>query len=298
MLCLADGLLAGDGQYSAALDFLRKSAPRIRGHAAGTPIIDEAHAALPQIIEAVVNLDNSTLFIQGPPGAGKTYTGSHLIVELIARGCRVGVTSNSHKAIHNLLHTVEEQADQRGLQFGGLYKASVQTRGSAFDGKYIQCVADNKLIVYAADKPFTHLFAGTAWLFCDPRLEQKLDYLFVDEAGQVAAANLVAMATSARNIVLLGDQMQLGQPIQGVHPGESGLAEMLRVTLLEMQRLKLVNTGRNEKMEQLYNYLASPQFAQRVRTMLDSFEAMRRDLEAEKRAMQKIWVKRQGQIDA
>jgi hypothetical protein len=75
------------------------------------------------------------------------------------------------------------------------------------------------------------------------------------------------------------------------------VAEMLRVTLLEMQRLKLVNTGRNEKMEQLYNYLASAQFAQRVRTMLDSLEAMRSDLEAEKRAMQKIWVKRQAQIE-
>ena len=226
LFCLADGLLAGDGRYSAALDFLRKSAPRIRGHAPGTPIIDETHAALPQIIGAVVNMDNTTLFIQGPPGAGKTYTGSHLIVELIARGCRVGVTSNSHKAIHNLLHAVEKQADQRGLKFGGVYKASVQTRGSTFEGKYIQCVADNKLIVYATDTPLMRLFAGTAWLFCDPRLEQKLDYLSVDEAGQVAAANLVAMATSARNIVLLGDQMQLGQPIQGVHPGESGLSSL------------------------------------------------------------------------
>ena len=30
------------------------------------------------------------------------------------------------------------------------------------------------------------------------------------------------MGTCARNLVLLGDQMQLGQPIQGVHPGRSG----------------------------------------------------------------------------
>ena len=44
----------------------------------------------------------------------------------------------------------------------------------------------------------------------------------MDEAGQVALANLVAMSRSARNLVLLGDQMQLGQPIQGSHPGESG----------------------------------------------------------------------------
>jgi len=43
----------------------------------------------------------------------------------------------------------------------------------------------------------------------------------LDEAGQVALANLAAMGTSAGNLVLLGDQVQLGQPIQGVHPGRS-----------------------------------------------------------------------------
>ena len=75
------------------------------------------------------------------------------------------------------------------------------------------------------------------------------------------------------------------------------VGETLRVILLESQRLKQVNTGRNEKMEQLYNYLASPQFAQRIRSMLESFETMRADLDAEKRAMQRIWAKRQAQID-
>lgn len=75
------------------------------------------------------------------------------------------------------------------------------------------------------------------------------------------------------------------------------VAETLRVTLLELHCLRLVNTGRNEKMEQLYDYLSSASFAQRVRTMLESFEAMRTDLEAEKRAMQKMWAKRQAQIE-
>ncbi len=226
LFCLADGLLESKGKFSAALDFLRKAAPRIRGHAADTAIIDEAREALPQIIEAVVNLDHSTLFVQGPPGAGKTYTGSHLIVELIARGYRVGVTSNSHKAVHNLLHAVEKQADKRGLHFRGRYKSSARTKGSTFEGTYIECAEDNDAMVADLTDEFTKLFAGTAWLFCDGRFEQKLDYLFVDEAGQVAVANLVAMATSAKNIVLLGDQMQLGQPIQGVHPGESGLSSL------------------------------------------------------------------------
>lgn len=75
------------------------------------------------------------------------------------------------------------------------------------------------------------------------------------------------------------------------------VAETLRVILLEAHKLRLVNTGRNEKMELLYNYLASAQFAQKVRTMLEAFEAMCNDLEAEKRAMQKIWAKRQTQIE-
>ena len=55
-------------------------------------------------------------------------------------------------------------------------------------------------------------------------MADKLDYLFIDEAGQVAVANLVAMSRSAKNLVLMGDQMQLGQPTQGTHPDESGLS--------------------------------------------------------------------------
>jgi superfamily I DNA and/or RNA helicase len=66
------------------------------------------------------------------------------------------------------------------------------------------------------------LVAGTAWLFADPRMDQALDYLFVDEAGQVSLGHLTAMGLAARNLVLVGDQMQLAQPIKGTHPGDSG----------------------------------------------------------------------------
>jgi uncharacterized protein len=64
----------------------------------------------------------------------------------------------------------------------------------------------------------------TAWGFCRQDLEKQFDYLFVDEAGQVSVANLVGMSRATNNIVLIGDQMQLGQPTQGAHPGESGLS--------------------------------------------------------------------------
>ena len=75
------------------------------------------------------------------------------------------------------------------------------------------------------------------------------------------------------------------------------VAETLRIILLEANRLKLVNTGRSEKMELLYNYLSSTQFSQKMRTILESFVSMNSDLDAEKRAMQRIWTKRQAQIE-
>ena len=65
---------------------------------------------------------------------------------------------------------------------------------------------------------------GTAWVFSRPELQGRFDYLFIDEAGQTSLANAVAMGLSATNLILVGDQMQLGQPMQGTHPGETGLS--------------------------------------------------------------------------
>jgi hypothetical protein len=75
------------------------------------------------------------------------------------------------------------------------------------------------------------------------------------------------------------------------------LAEALRGTLLELQKLRLANTGRNEKMELIYNYICSPQFGQRVRSIYDGFEGMRRELDQEKAAMTRIWKRREAQLD-
>jgi hypothetical protein len=74
------------------------------------------------------------------------------------------------------------------------------------------------------------------------------------------------------------------------------LAEALRMTLLEMHKLRQANLGRSEKMELLYNYICSPQFAQRVKSVVEGFEAMKKDLEAEKAAMTRIWKKREMQL--
>jgi uncharacterized protein len=218
-----NSILALDHQYPAVEALLTQALPVIKGHERGTLIVNASVNALPDIIEAIANLDDSYLFVQGPPGAGKTYTGSHVIVALMKRGFKVGISSNSHKAINNLLAGIEKVALEDGFGFMGAKKSTARNQDSSFDGQFISDVSDNEDVwSNLGDQDGYQLVAGTAWLFADPHMDQMLDYLFVDEAGQVALANLVAMGTSARNIVLLGDQMQLGQPIQGVHPGRSG----------------------------------------------------------------------------
>ena len=69
------------------------------------------------VIRAVMDLDHSYLFIQGPPGTGKTYTAAQAIIALLRAGKRVGVSSNSHKAINKLLLEVEKHAKTSGFPF-------------------------------------------------------------------------------------------------------------------------------------------------------------------------------------
>ncbi len=213
----ADAVADGrEGEYGAVTDILRKAAPRVAGLAAGQPLVGTGTDVVTGAVSAVRQLTDSYLLVQGPPGAGKTYTSARAIVSLLADGRRVGVASNSHKAINNLLEEVERTALAEGVRFRGVKKSSREEqflRGAGL----IEDTLDNKGV-----RPEHQLVAGTAWLFARPDLDGAFDHLFLDEAGQVSLANVVAMGVGARNIVLVGDQMQLSQPIQGTHPGGSG----------------------------------------------------------------------------
>jgi uncharacterized protein len=213
-----DAHLAGTGRFQAGVEFLSRALPRVIGHEPGAPLVRLGESLLVATQRVVFGLDGSYLFVQGPPGAGKTYTGSHVIVELLKAGKRVAVASNSHKAINNLLDAVEKVAVEVGFQFNGAKKSSGAEQ--RLNGKFIEDISESNAI--AERVAYFNLVAGTAFLLASAGFEQQFDYLFVDEAGQVSVHNLMAMSTCATNLVLLGDQMQLGQPIQGVHPGESG----------------------------------------------------------------------------
>jgi hypothetical protein len=66
--------------------------------------------------------------------------------------------------------------------------------------------------------------------------------------------------------------------------------------LLELHKARQANLGRAEKMELVYNYICSPQFTQRVKSVVDGFAAMRQDLEAEKMAVARMFKKRESQL--
>jgi hypothetical protein len=215
-----DAVLKGDeDRYSAITGILRRDYPRFQG----LTDIDGDPDEVARAIEAIGRLDCSHLLIQGPPGAGKTYTASHAIVEMLARDKRVGVSSHSHKAINNLLEAVETVATERGLRFRGIKKSSYEEQ--FLHGAIIEDKTDNG----EAAEGGHDLIAGTAWLFAREALDQQLDYLFIDEAGQVSLANTIAMGVSAKNVILVGDQMQLSQPLKGSHPGRSGLSALERL---------------------------------------------------------------------
>lgn len=207
---VVDHGLAGN-PYRAATDILLANVPRV----IGTPLGEQEEWR--DILEATRRLDDSYLFVQGPPGSGKTFHGARAIVELLRAGKRVGVTSSSHKAIHNLLDEVEKVAHSAGYWFRGL-KKSGDGGDSAFVSKLPNPMIEATKKPAACADPSVRFVAGTPWLFADPDLDRTVDYLFVDEAGQVSLANALAAATAARNVVLLGDPLQLAQVSQGSHP--------------------------------------------------------------------------------
>ncbi|WFU25130.1 TM0106 family RecB-like putative nuclease [Bradyrhizobium sp. CB1717] len=214
----AAGALESD---TAVMHLLERRAPRLKGRAAGLPLQDVGEPAGAAATRAVLDLDNSYIFIQGPPGTGKTYTAAEIAALLLSKGFRVGVASNSHKAINNVLEEIEKRAVPVRLTFSGAKKGRNDEPDSHFNSRNVRTVFDSKHIGRAFQ-----LVGGTAFHFCRDDQRQQFDYLIVDEAGQVSLGNIVAMGSAARNLVLVGDQMQLAQPVQGVHPGESGLSSL------------------------------------------------------------------------
>ncbi len=199
--------------------FLLRKPPRISDHILTN--IDKARdqQKLTFIQQAVDAMNGTFLSIQGPPGTGKTYTASHVIYNLLKAGKRIGVSSNSHAAINNLLKAVARLTvdNQTPLPIFKIDKDSTDEMYAIYPIEQVEAKSYDPFSLSTEG-----LVGFTAW--GAQNIISELDYLFVDEAGQVSIANLIAMAHIAENIVVMGDQMQLPQPVQGTHPGDSGMS--------------------------------------------------------------------------
>ncbi|HZF27786.1 MAG TPA: TM0106 family RecB-like putative nuclease [Gammaproteobacteria bacterium] len=172
----------------------------------------------PEVAEARrlgFELEHGVLPIQGPPGTGKTFTGSHMIVELLKAGKKVGVTAVSHEVIRNLLKDACKRAAEQQLpDFKCLHKGDERDG----DPEELHSVDDNARVA----RLFVHgeysLLGGTSWLWARPEFRSSVDVLFIDEAGQMSLADVLAVSAGADSLVLLGDPQQLEQPQQASHP--------------------------------------------------------------------------------
>ncbi len=209
------------GEYRAACDLLLRNSPRL-SQGASIPTTD---MSMQSICNTGLSLDHSTLPIQGPPGSGKTYTAAHMICALVSVGRKVGVTAVGHKVIRKLLDDVAKVSYQNkvaGVTCGHRNKiSSTAAPVTEFD--------DNGEALQALQTGAIKVLGATAFVWSRQDFMGSVDVLFVDEAGQMALANVLACASAASSIVLLGDPQQLEQPTQGSHPEGSDVSALAHV---------------------------------------------------------------------
>ncbi len=218
--------------YQAACALLLRRPPSVALLQATEPVVEAAK-------RIVLEMNDSVLPIQGPPGSGKTFTAGQMISVALAAGKRIGVTGSSHRVIRTLLDDVQTAARSAGrAAVSCVHKVTDKSE----DGlpPWLSETTDNAYAVGAISTRKCEVLAGTAWLWAREEAAEIVDLLFVDEAGQMSLANAMAIAPSARNVVLIGDPQQLDQPLRGCHP------EGAEVSALEhlLQGAKTIDPGK------------------------------------------------------
>lgn len=203
---LANGFENSLSEYKVTRDLLLNNLPNLL-----QPLNDNFDLVA-KSIDWASKLNNSYLPIQGPPGSGKSFTGSHMVLELIKKGKKIGITALSHKVIINLLDKVQQLALKQGTDVSIIYKGS-----SSDDGDYGWEMAKSIDTIVSNINKY-QVIAGTSFMWCNEKLKNSVDYLIIDEAGQFALIDTLVVSQASKNIVFLGDHQQLKQPMKGVHP--------------------------------------------------------------------------------
>ncbi len=206
------GVAAGDS-FRAARELLVRNPPRC-GQPPKSSLVGEGEDSVQAVVRLALALDHSVLAVQGPPGSGKTYRAAEMIVALVRAGKRVGVTSNSHQVIKSVLRKVVERAREKGDAVNVLH---VDDREEE-DALPFELSKDYPDVRARLDACTLDVVGGTSWAWVNQHLQDSVDVLVVDEAGQMSLANVLAVSSAARSLVLFGDPAQLDQPQKGSHP--------------------------------------------------------------------------------
>ena len=217
---VAEAGIEGDGTHRVARDLLLRQRPRV----GGAPLQDEGETTVEAALRIAPLLEGGVLPIQGPPGAGKTFTGARMICALVEAGAKVGITANSHKVIRNLLDEVVQATEENGTDLTAIQKPAVEEN-------YLDRLrfTTRNEDVFSALRSNCQVAGGTAWLWARPEARNAVDVLFVDEAAQMSLANVLAVSPAATGLVLIGDPQQLEQPIQGSHPDGTAVSALDRL---------------------------------------------------------------------
>jgi predicted RecB family nuclease len=216
---IADLVIAGTlaTERPATSDLLLARAPRLGVRGASGDVQPDV-VSKESVSAAVASLERSALFIQGPPGSGKSTIGANTIVDLLAAGKSVGLAAHSHKALHNLLAKIESTAAERGVVFTGVHKLSDENEGSEYVSSAQPIRVNNTASAPDFENSAYQLVSGTSYAWSNAKLQRVFDFIFIDEAGQVPLADALVVSMRAHNVVLLGDPLQLPHVSQGTHP--------------------------------------------------------------------------------
>jgi len=209
---VANGIDA-TGQYRAGRDLLLRKPPKLRDGEKLAQLVSETPVNIASRI--VLSLEDSVFAIQGPPGSGKTYTGARMICELVKRGMRIGVTALSHKVIRKLLDDVVAAAREKDVE--SVRCLHRQPEGEESDGVAV-AKGNNEEAWEALNSGKANVVGGVSWLWAPEAAFECVDLLFIDEAGQMSLADVLAVSQAAKKLVLLGDPQQLERPTKGSHP--------------------------------------------------------------------------------